>query len=46
MWYSFPNIDAKQCTTVGREERIVRQYIQQQEAEDQRIEQFRLNDEW
>lgn len=31
---------------VGREESIVRQYIQQQEAEDQRIEQLRLTDEW
>ncbi|MBW4661710.1 MAG: IS200/IS605 family transposase [Drouetiella hepatica Uher 2000/2452] len=33
-------------STVGREEAIVRQYIQRQEAEDQRIEQMRLSDEW
>lgn len=33
-------------STVGREEAIVRNYIQQQEAEDQRIEQLRLTDEW
>jgi putative transposase len=32
--------------TVGREEAIVRQSIQRQEAEDQRIEQLRLTDEW
>ena len=33
-------------STVGREEATVRQYIQRQEAEDQRIEQMRLSDEW
>jgi putative transposase len=33
-------------STVGREEAIVRQYIQQQETEDQRLEQLRLTDEW
>jgi putative transposase len=33
-------------STVGREEAIVRQYIQQQEGEDQRLEQLRLTDEW
>jgi putative transposase len=33
-------------STVGREEAAVRQYIQRQEAEDQRIEQLRLTDEW
>lgn len=33
-------------STVGRDEGIVRRYIQQQEAEDQRIEQLRLSDEW
>ena len=33
-------------STVGREEATVRQYIQRQEVEDQRIEQLRLTDEW
>jgi putative transposase len=33
-------------STVGREESIVRKYIQEQEIEDQRIEQLRLSDEW
>ena len=33
-------------STVGREEITVRQYIQRQEVEDQRIEQLRLTDEW
>ncbi|MBD3886370.1 IS200/IS605 family transposase [Phormidium tenue FACHB-886] len=33
-------------STVGREEATVRQYIQKQEAEDQRIDQMRLSDEW
>jgi putative transposase len=33
-------------STVGREEAVVRQHIQHQEAEDQRIEQLRLTDEW
>ncbi|MGP1383505.1 MAG: IS200/IS605 family transposase [Thainema sp.] len=33
-------------STVSREESIARQYIRQQEAEDQRIEQLRLTDEW
>jgi putative transposase len=33
-------------STVGREESIVRQYIQLQEKEDQRLEQLRLTDEW
>lgn len=33
-------------STVGRDEATVRQYIQRQEVEDQRIEQLRLSDEW
>ena len=33
-------------STVGRDEGTVRKYIQQQEQEDQRIEQWRLSDEW
>ena len=33
-------------STIGREEATVRQYIQRQEAEDQRVEQMRLSDEW
>jgi putative transposase len=33
-------------STVGGEEETVRQYIERQEAEDQRIEQMRLSDEW
>lgn len=33
-------------STVGREEVVVRQYIREQEAEDQRIEQLRLTDKW
>ena len=33
-------------STVGHDEAVVRQYIQTQEAEEQRIEQLRLSDEW
>jgi putative transposase len=33
-------------STVGRDERIVRKYIQEQEIEDHRIEQLRITDEW
>lgn len=33
-------------STVGWDEGTVRQYIQQQEQEDQWIEQLRLSDEW
>ncbi|MFM7426975.1 MAG: IS200/IS605 family transposase, partial [Elainella sp.] len=33
-------------STVGRDEAMVRRYIEQQEIEDQRIDQLRLSDEW
>ena len=32
--------------SLGHDEAVVRKYIQIQEAEEQRIEQLRLSDEW
>ena len=40
----FPGFEGVYDSTVGQDERVVREYVQQQEREDRRLEQLRLEE--